>query len=187
MAHHSVPDDGEPQAAAAAFSGTGLVHPVKAVKNMGQVFFGDADARVLHLQHRLVFPGKEPQADAAAPDVILDAVFGQVENDLVDAVRVAQDAHVRRKLAPEIHLLLPGQGREELQRFLHHGPELHRLADRRGLPVHSGKLQELFRGAVQAVCLHADVRDKFPHGLRVHGLTLDHTVRQEADGGQRRL
>ena len=41
-------DDGKPQAGAAGLAGVALVYPVEALKHMGLMLLGDADAGVLH-------------------------------------------------------------------------------------------------------------------------------------------
>lgn len=69
---HGVMDDGESQTAAAALAGAGLIHPVEAGEDMGQILRGDADAGVRRLQNGLAVPGKEAQGDAAVGDIVFE-------------------------------------------------------------------------------------------------------------------
>ena len=70
---HDPFDDGEPQPGAAAVPG--LIRPVKAVKNMGQVLFPDPDAVVLDGQKDVSILFQRADRDGAACLSILDLPF----------------------------------------------------------------------------------------------------------------
>ena len=74
---HDPFDDGEPQPGTAAVPG--LVRPVKAVKNMGQVLFSDPDAVVLDGQKDVSILFQRADRDGAACLSILDPVLHQVQ------------------------------------------------------------------------------------------------------------
>ena len=71
-------DDGQSQARAANLLGMALIHPVEPLKHPVLVLSGDANARILDLNHGLMFLPGDGDRDAAAPVVVLDAVITEV-------------------------------------------------------------------------------------------------------------
>ena len=59
-------DDGKPQAAAADVPVAGFVNPVKPVKQIGEMLFGNADAGVHHPNPGRGFRGREKNLDLSA-------------------------------------------------------------------------------------------------------------------------
>ena len=81
---HNVLYNGQTQAGAPRLAGTAPVHPVKALKNPVQRFRRDANSGIGDGKHRLTVFTSGGDGDLSAGAVVLDAVFHQVEDDLLE-------------------------------------------------------------------------------------------------------
>ena len=90
----SLPHDGQSKSCAARFSGARLVHPVEALKNPLQLAFRDANAVVLHDQHRRTALRIGDQAHLSALLTVFYAVFRQIQYQLEDIILPRQNPAV---------------------------------------------------------------------------------------------
>src|SRR5438034_1841376 len=63
MQRDDVFDDGKAEAGAAIFAASPLIHPIKALKNMWQIFLRDAGAVVFHADLDVIFNDGSADAD----------------------------------------------------------------------------------------------------------------------------
>ncbi|MNY80522.1 hypothetical protein D3C86_2216040 [compost metagenome] len=63
MGFDNFPGNGQPQTGASHVAGAGFIHPVEPVEDPAQIFFGDADAVVLHFNLQLPALILQPGAD----------------------------------------------------------------------------------------------------------------------------
>ena len=119
----------------------------------------------------------------AAAVVVLDAVFHQVKDNLIEIILQNENGAVllQGEQQPDISLL--GQGREHPLHPPDGGGQVDDLAFHRFLTVHFGQGQQLCRHAVQPLGLIADIPHKFPDGVHIH-IVLQDGIRQQLDGGQ---
>ena len=115
-------DDGQAQAGASRFPGPAFVHPVEPLKDPVLGILGDADAVVLHHEHRFSGGFLDGDLDKASLPVVADGVLDQILHKLLQHFPVPGDAGLPAKaLQPDPPALcldqhgladLPGQGKE---------------------------------------------------------------------------
>ena len=185
MAAHRIPDDGQPQPGPSGGSGPGLVHPVEAVKYLGQVLLGYPDPGVPHLQQHLVAVPVHRDKDFTSGIVVFDGVFHQIKTNLRQIVLGAQREAVRFQILLQRHAGGIGHRLEQGRRPLRHLGHIHRVVLPLRQAVQPGEGQQMLSDPGQPLSFGADIGDKIPHHGRVHLFRLQDGVGQQADGGQR--
>ena len=102
-------DDGQSQTRAADLFGVALIHPVEPFKHPVLVLGGDANARILDLNHGLMLLPGDRNGDAAAPVVVLDTVVTEIIQDIAEEPRHARNLR-RISAAPQLDALLGSVG-----------------------------------------------------------------------------
>src|SRR5439155_9136798 len=87
-----VPHDGEPEAEAAVRAVRARVRLAEAVEDVGQELGADAPPAVAHLEAHAVAGALDAEDDLAAGVGELDRVREEVGEDLLETVRIADDA-----------------------------------------------------------------------------------------------
>ena len=188
-------DDGEAEAGAAELPGTRLVHAVEPLGEPGQVLFRDAAARVRHGQRH---PGRavavRPLFEActdphlAAVGGVLEGVVDQIDEQLLQAIFVAQD--VRRLgagIGAETDELLVGLIAKQLQHAVQQRLRSHMLHPHVGvahLQVRQG--QQIVDEPAQALGVARDDVEELPRQLRVAGRVVQQRLGVALYSGQRR-
>ena len=83
--------DGKAESRAAGLTAAGLVDAVEAVEDGLQRVFGDAAAGILHIDDNGIVLLPHPDMDAAVFPVVFDAVFHEIEQDLIRIVLKGQN------------------------------------------------------------------------------------------------
>ena len=178
--------DGQAQAGAAGFSGSGLVDAVEPLKDMALGFVRNAESGVLHEDSHIVRVVDAVDSHIAVGVIVLDAVFHEIEQNLVEIVLGAEHCAIRRTIQLQPDCLSPRQRNQHAQHALRDGFHRDGLAFLGRLAVQLGQLQQLGGQAGQAVRFAADVGHEFAHGFRIH-LILKDRVGEELDGRKGRL
>ena len=115
-------DDGEAQAGASRFPGPAFVHPVEPLEDPVLGILGDADAVVLHHEHRFSGGFLDGDLDKASLPVVADGVLDQILHKLLQHFPIPGDPGLPAEalqadppaLCLDQHGLadLPGQGKE---------------------------------------------------------------------------
>jgi len=79
---NDVLDNGEPQAGSADLPAPGLVHPVKALKETGEVLFFNADALVTHLDENALIGVFGADPDLTVRMAVFDGIVQEVHHGL---------------------------------------------------------------------------------------------------------
>ena len=145
----------------------------------------DADARVLHGEDDVLRRVLDRNMHLAAGSVILDAVFDEVEHDLIGVVLKGENGAVAVDLRSQLDLCFIRQRDEHPEDAGERDAEVNDLVLDFGA-LGAVEREELLRHAREAVGLAANVGDEFAHRVGVH-LVLQDGVGQELDGGQRRF
>ena len=164
--------DGKAKACTARGARAHLVHAVEAVENAGHVPLWNADAIVADGEKAVLFIPREQQLHKAARAVILDGVFRQVVDDLVNFILARKGLSLAANFTREVDLLFLGHKAQHAHHARHHGREVNALRLGQHAAVQARQSQQIFRDARQALGLLLDITDKFAHGLRVHVLRL---------------
>ena len=153
---------------------------------MLQRVLGNAHARIADGEHRIVLLTAKMHRQRSAGQVVFDAVFHQVEDDLIQVVFQNQDGGVLVQLQAEGHTRPAGVRPKHLRHPLHRGRHIDDLALLGLGGFGSGEGEKLGGHAVQAVGLVADVRYKFLHRVHVH-VVLQNGIGEQLDGGEGRF
>ena len=137
------PDDGKAQAAAAGLPGAGFVHPVEPLENVAQGLRGNAHAGVGYPQKGGILPDPQAYGDGAAGLVVFDAVFNQVEDDLVQVILCNEDGAVVVQLCDQRDAGPLGHGSQHPHHPPDGGGHADELAFRSLRSVYLGQGQEL--------------------------------------------
>ena len=83
--------DGKAEAGASRFAGPSFIDPIETFEQTGQVFRGNAPAKILDIELDAVTGRTSPQNYAAAGAPVLHGIVDQVGEDLVDGLSVSKD------------------------------------------------------------------------------------------------
>ena len=176
------------QARAALFAAAGLIYAIEAVEDVGQVFLGDAGAVVGHGEAGVPALALEGHPDHAAVLGILDGVFHQIINDLIQLGFVGIDIAGIGQGEQDLLAFLLGDGLEPVGVFLDElgdgqifPGELHVL----GVHLHQG--QQIGDDGGQTVDFVVDVRHEFGAQVFVHVRLIDQGFDHDLHGGQGRF
>ena len=92
---HRIPDNGQAQSCTAGSAGTRLIHPVKAVKHLGQVLLRNTHTGIPHLQQNLVSIPVHRDKYFPTVKIIFDGIFYQIETNLRQIVLGTADDAIR--------------------------------------------------------------------------------------------
>ena len=107
--------DGKAESRAACLTAAGLVNAVKAVENRVQCVFGNAAAGILYINDNSIFLMPHPNMDAAVFPVIFDAVFHEIEQDLIRIVLKGQNRAALFYAGRQLNRLPVGQRHEHAE------------------------------------------------------------------------
>ena len=164
-----------------------FVHAVKAVEDVRPVGLRDADAGVGHGQDALLAARLDAHGHASARKIILDGVFHEVKDDVVNVVLRCAHGHAVAHETRERHVALGRQRAQQMQRPVHGLLQIDDRHVRLHAVVAARQVEQLLGRALQALGLTADVGHEFAHRLAVHVRALRDAVRQQTDRRQRRL
>ena len=102
-------------------------------------------------------------------------------------VRRRHDDAAVGEIAAQAHVLLRGERAQQHERIDRDLLDVHRLRHHLHPVIKTRQVEQLFRRALEALGLVADVGDEFAHGLRIDVFVLDDAVRQQAYRRQRRF
>ena len=145
----------------------------------------NAEAGVLDRDAHIVLRALQRHMDAAARVIVFDAVFDQVEQDLIDVVLDGKHGAAALPASGEVDPPVVRQRHQHPEHARDHIRHINDLMLLRAL-LTAREHEQLLRHAVEAFCLAADVRDELTHRARVH-LILQDGVGQELDRRQRRF
>ena len=120
--------DGKAESRAAGLTAAGLVNAVKAVEDGLQCVFGDAAAGILHIDDNGIVLLPHPDMDAAVFPVIFDAVFHEIEQDLIRIVLKGQNRAALFHTGRQLDRLPVGQRHEHTEHARERLPDVDDLA-----------------------------------------------------------
>ena len=132
-----------------------------------------------------LIPGKLHR-QLSSGDIVFDAVFHQIEYDLVKVVFQDQHGSVSGEVCIHSDFRLRGQSGQHPFHLPDRGGQVDDLRFRINIAVDLGQGQKLGGHAVQPLRLVADIADEFPDGFGIH-VVLQNGVGKQLDGGQRGL
>ena len=97
-------NDGQTESGAAGLAAAGTVGAVKTLEDALEVFRHDAFAGVGDRDHIFIAPSFDVNSDRTLVAVELDRVVDQVDQDLLEAVRIGPDRIVDRNVVDEVDL-----------------------------------------------------------------------------------
>ena len=89
VGQHDVFGDGQSQTRTTGFARTGLIYPVEALEQAGQVFGRNAGTEILNIELHALRDRPRPQNDAAARSGIFQSIVHEVGKYLVDGFRIS--------------------------------------------------------------------------------------------------
>src|SRR3989442_13881789 len=98
MRQNNVLGDGESQAGATGFAGTGLIHTVETLKQAGKMLGRDAGPEVLHVELDAATGIAWPEHNLLARGGVLESVFNQVGKDLVDGFPIGLHGPIKSRV-----------------------------------------------------------------------------------------
>ena len=129
MGEHDVLGNGQPQPGAAGFAGTGLVYPVEALKQAGQVFGRNAGTEILHIKFDASGDGTSSQHNPPPGMSVFQRIVHQVRENLMDGLGIGSHLGGSVVFDFQFDILYPRDFAEALHRFLQ------QLGRRAGLDV----------------------------------------------------
>ena len=154
---------------------------------MGHVLLGNADPLILYSYEYAPILHRYAGVDTAAGEGILDAIFNQIIENLVNVALCGGDGGRFIGGIGQLHAPLPGHHLQHPQHALQNRTDQHLDRRLQLFTVQPRQAQQIFCDAAQPLRLRANVRHKFPGGGRVHILCLQNGVCQQADTRQRRF
>src|SRR5258708_38680812 len=110
VSNRDVPGDGESESCSSRLARTGLVHPVKALAQVRQMFGCNADTGVMYLQERSFILHRCAHCDAPSRSIVFDGVVEQYQYCLFQQQRIPNYVRIVGILYLDSDAALFGQG-----------------------------------------------------------------------------